>query len=71
MAANVPDPILNGGLTGSVAPVETRVGKTKARPAPTYFGGDELSHADMERELEALWLAHVAPHISQADNESH
>lgn len=68
MAANVPDAILNGGMTGSVTPVET---KKKVKPAPTYFGGDALSHAEMERELEELWLAHVAPHIAQTDTESH
>lgn len=34
-------------------------------------GRDGMTQAELERELEELWTAHVAPNIPQPDNESH
>jgi hypothetical protein len=72
MAANVPDVMLLGSPAGTSTPAEARrAGKTKAKRPPQYFGGDELTHAELQRELEELWLAHVAPHIPQPESDSH
>ena len=57
--ANAPENTGPGGVARSATPLAEvpRIDKKHVG------GSDELSQAELERELEELWLKHVEPHF--------
>ena len=65
MVVNVPDKIDASDVARGVTPSADSplVDQSSDRRGPKSLGHDALSQAELERELEELWLKHVEPHF--------